>query len=162
MIEQRSYRPRGMKAQEVILSKCIPEPNSGCWLWTAGIAPGDLDYGAVWLYGRNLRASRAAWMAFYGPIPDGLWVLHKCDTPTCVNPRHLWLGTHDDNMADCVRKGRSYKGREECVNGHAMSAENVRVRRTGRRVCRLCCHNDYVARARRIHLEPEAGQAGGE
>lgn len=56
-----------------------------------------------------MRAHRFAWELANGPISDGLWVLHACDVPACVNARHLFLGTHDDNMADQGRKGRHHR-----------------------------------------------------
>lgn len=73
------------------------EPNTGCWLWTgAFLASG---YGV-------LKAHRASVLLHHGPFDDALWVLHKCDTPACVNPDHLFLGTALDNARDRVRKGR--------------------------------------------------------
>jgi hypothetical protein len=51
-----------------------------------------------------------AWILANGEIPDGLQVLHRCDHPPCCNPRHLWLGTHLDNMMDRSRKGRVPRG----------------------------------------------------
>lgn len=82
----------------------IPEPNTGCWLWTRRLGPA--GYGALTVRGRPQLAHRVAYVVHRGPIPDGLWVLHRCDTPACVNPAHLFLGTHTDNVRDMVAKGR--------------------------------------------------------
>jgi len=49
---------------------------------------------------------RLSWILFYGEIPDGMWVLHRCDNRKCVNPNHLYLGTHNDNMDDKVKRHR--------------------------------------------------------
>jgi len=56
------------------------------------------------------QAHRMAWQLYLGPIPAHLAVLHKCDNPRCVNPEHLFLGTNEDNRADCVAKDRQAKG----------------------------------------------------
>lgn len=94
--------------------KYIPEPNSGCWLWTASLVAN--GYGHWWYLGRNERAHRASYLIHKGPIPQGMYVLHKCDTRCCVNPEHLFLGTHQDNMDDMAVKGRTAKG---CRQGFA-------------------------------------------
>lgn len=57
--------------------------------------------------GKPVRAHRFAWVQAYGPIPDGMWVLHRCDVRSCVNPEHLFLGTLVDNNADRDAKGRN-------------------------------------------------------
>jgi len=78
-----------------------------CWLWQA--AKNHNGYGIVSRRTGNQLAHRVAWALVNGPIPDGLYVLHKCDTPACVNPDHLSLGTQMENMRDMVNKGRSAK-----------------------------------------------------
>lgn len=92
---------------ERFTGKFIPEPNSGCWLWENAT---DHGYGVFSLEGKSWRAHRAAWMLFNGPIPNGLFVLHRCDTRCCVNPRHLYLGTHADNMRDMTTRNRQACG----------------------------------------------------
>lgn len=89
----------------------IPElkPNLGCcWLWLGRPTP--RGYGQHRWEGKMMRAHRVAWLVSVGPIPAGLFVLHHCDNPPCVNPAHLWLGTHDDNMRDRQEKGRTHVG----------------------------------------------------
>lgn len=78
-----------------------------CWLWTA--AKKEFGYGVIGCPdrpGRTLRAHRVSWVLANGEIPDGLFVLHKCDVPACVNPDHLFLGTRQENTDDMVAKGR--------------------------------------------------------
>ena len=88
--------------------KYIPEPNTGCWLWTA--TGDEKGYGHFRYKGRPQKAHRASWMLHRGEIPDGMLVCHHCDTPACVNPDHLFLGTNDDNMRDRQEKGRQARG----------------------------------------------------
>ena len=88
-----------------------PEPMSGCWLWL-GAEQGSNGYGRFKVNGKGVAAHRFSYERFRGPIPEGLFALHHCDTPACVNPNHLFTGTHLDNTLDKVRKGRQAKGSE--------------------------------------------------
>lgn len=81
------------------------EPMSGCWLWTG--SPSD-RYGSFSPTKKTHdRAHRISWTLHFGNIPEGMCVLHKCDTPGCVNPQHLFLGSSADNVHDCVGKRRN-------------------------------------------------------
>ncbi len=100
--------------------KYIPEPNSGCWLWTASNSgegkTDDRAYGRMNLKSGQKSAHQISFEIYRGKIPDGMQVLHTCDMPCCVNPEHLFLGTITDNMRDMVKKGRgkSLKGIHHC------------------------------------------------
>lgn len=87
--------------------KVLPEPMSGCHLWTA--FANNMGYGTIGLggnRGKKAYAHRVAWTLENGDIPEGRCVLHRCDNPLCVNVDHLFLGTKLDNSRDMVRKGR--------------------------------------------------------
>jgi hypothetical protein len=91
----------------------------GCHEWCAGR---DKDgYGVFTAWGRPQRAHRVAWILNRGSIPEGMLVCHHCDNPPCVNPDHLFLGTHLDNVSDCKEKGRRAIQVQDAENPSAIS-----------------------------------------
>ena len=128
-------------------AKWTPDPGTGCWLWTASLTgPG---YGQFGVKGRVELAHRVSYELHVGAIPDGLCVLHRCDVRHCVNPNHLFLGTHSDNSRDCVSKGRHGNGNKlktHCPQGHPYSGDNLYNRPDGGRTCRECTRVFGLAR----------------
>ena len=93
---------------EYFAERTVTVAESGCMIWMLGTVKG--GYGKVSKRGKSSVAHRESWIAKNGPIPEGMILCHKCDVPSCVNPDHLFLGTHKENSRDMVRKGRSAKG----------------------------------------------------
>lgn len=124
---------------------------SGCWIWTGSLnrqGYGQFhDNDSTLAYSRgHILAHRWSFNHFKGPLSVDAHVCHRCDVPCCVNPDHLWCGTHQQNMADLWNKGRGTKGRQfpervkdTCKHGHSFTMENtiyVGARRAKR--CRIC------------------------
>jgi hypothetical protein len=86
-----------------------PHPISGCWLWR-GRPQGSNGYGRIKHNGVAMQAHRFSWLIHHGEIPPRMLVRHKCDTPLCVNPSHLLLGSAQENSDDKLSRGRQYKG----------------------------------------------------
>lgn len=97
--------------------------HKGCWMWRGSLSK-STGYGKFsFLHGTYL-AHRVSWMLFRGLIPEGLFILHKCDNPPCVNPDHLFLGTHAENMRDMLEKGR---GNRKITTGSFAFGEEHRM-----------------------------------
>ena len=124
-----------------------------CWLWTGANVGG---YGHINIGGRMVRSHRLSYEWANGPIPKGLVVCHRCDTPACVNPAHLFAGSQRDNHKDCYVKGRRtlpngcHVSRTHCVNGHPLDGPQMRVYRYRGKDTRFChtCRIDYLRRYR--------------
>lgn len=94
-----------------------------CWPW---LAYRNRDgYGTLQVDRKSKMAHRLAWEAAQGPIPNGMFVLHHCDNPSCCNPAHLWLGTLADNNRDRDRKGRGADRRGERAGGAKLTESDV-------------------------------------
>ena len=115
---------------------------SECILWTRCYRNG---YGAVRVGKKVMDAHRRAYELAYGPIPEGMWVLHKCDNKGCVNPERLELGTPKKNTQDALARGLIPTG--ERVKRHKLTSEQVRIIRE--------CVASGASLARRFGVSPQ-------
>jgi len=105
--------PMNESVKKRFLSKVAKFPNDPCWYWIGYISRGGYGRFGVTtkIEGKKSKdAHRVSWELHFGAIPKGLYVCHRCDVRACVNPKHLFLGTNDDNMKDMIKKGRCPRG----------------------------------------------------
>ena len=136
-------RPRQTVGERIERFWSLVATGDECWEWLGSV--GHHNYGRFWNDGKEIKAHRFSWQLHNGAIPEGLWVLHRCDNPRCVRPDHLWLGTVLENTRDMLAKGRErppYRGIERCLRGHELSGKNIyqtpKERERGWRQCRKC------------------------
>lgn len=129
-------KSRWASDEECVAAHSAAPNEHGCVEWTGG--RDQLGYGRISIRGTTVRAHRLSWELKNGPIPAGMIVCHKCDNPPCINPDHLFIGTHRDNAADRFAKGRDWQSqRTHCPYGHAYDEANTKIF-DGRRMCRAC------------------------
>ena len=136
------------------------EKTPGCWLWTGGRAV--TGYGLIGVGSaatqRNRFAHRVVWELVNGPVPEGMYVRHTCNTRHCVNPDHLAVGTHAENMADMVASGRANGGRRGGAHGftkHLSPQDALLVRYLYRRSGETVT---FAALAAVFRVDPQAVQ----
>ena len=119
--------PERPSLADVIEWNSIPVTESGCWLWLLSLRR--FGHGQLVYRKKHQAAHRGAWVAFRGPIPEGMHVLHKCNVPLCVNPDHLYLGTDIENCADRIRAGTQTIPPTMRGSAHPMSRISEQVAR---------------------------------
>ena len=114
--------------KKTIYDHSIPEPTSGCWIWIGACLKDGRGNITREINGKkkSIRASRFSYEAFVGPIPTGMLICHKCDTPSCVNPQHLYCGTSKDNYWDSRNKNRHYVRNRSNHSLNKLSDEDIK------------------------------------
>jgi len=142
---------------------CVPEPNSGCWLWTGSV--NEHGYARVRPSGapRAVLGHRFAYAALVGPIPEGLVCDHLCRTRSCVNPLHLEPVSNRENILRGECRAAMNAVATTCAHGHAFTEENTLIRSDGAgRECRACAKaRCRASRARRRASSSNASDLAG-
>ena len=178
-------RPHGQPTEIRFWTNILCDVASGCWLWQGdrswGRRPQNGGYGMLYvsrqyrvlertptrqvveiLEARRVMAHRYAWELLVGPIPDGMILCHRCDTPGCVRPEHLFLGSHQDNTDDKMAKGRHGFGPLPHYTGEAWHARYAgRRQRKGEQLWNAKLTADQVREIRQRHAAGETLKALG-
>ena len=128
---------------ERLEANSIPVPECGCHIWTAGLF--SVGYGCIMIRRKSYLAHRIAWEQVHGPIPEGMCVLHRCDTRPCINVDHLFLGTKMDNVIDMDNKGRRKSARGTAIGAAKLTEEDVKLIRADGRTHRAIAADFGIA-----------------
>ncbi len=136
-----------MISQDVLENNIVRMPWSGCWLWMRACSKA--GYGQVRIMNKAYYTHRLSWQMKNGEIENGMCILHRCDTPSCCNPDHLFVGTKKDNYDDSIKKNRN-PVIGKCGVLHSMaklSAEKALAIRADDRSARLIAIDYGVSRS---------------
>lgn len=127
----------------------VKKHEDGCWIWLAGKTGGKFGgYGLTTRDGKRVCAHQFAYEEKHGPVPDGFELDHLCRNHACVNPTHLELVTHKENILRGTSPAALKARQTHCRKGHLLDEKNTYVYSNGNRQCRTC-HNEYQSNLRR-------------
>lgn len=156
--------------EEIFWLKTRKGADNECWPWVG--VKDQRGYGQIHANGKRIKATCFSWELFHGAkFPSAMEACHSCDNPNCVNPKHIWPGTHRENMLDAAKKQRLFipprpKTRDQrpvvthCYRGHEYSEENTYLTRRGAKVCKICRKMAYTKHDRKRRQTIKSSKGG--